>query len=523
MLKMIKEKFNMSLGEFIRRNKLSLLCLTIFIFFTVVISVSFPYGMKYLIDKIIIRKSGQKLDIFFGVMILLIILEIILNCVVSVISSRISQKYIYEKRKKVINKFLTSKEKRNKNYKLSTLFNSDFENIGDDMVSFIVTLTSSTITIIMYVISLIYLNWIISLILIAILPILLLVNVFFSKLIQNRYIAIKESLDKVNNFLKEIGESLPLIKSFNAFSFIEKKFKINNTELKISNIKYVFINSFFSSFIGLVSTIIPFIILFIGTVFVINNKLSVGSLMAIFTFSSTIFIPITSAMSVLPQYKELRTSMERINSYFHSLEKRNDAYPTCKDFNKAELILNDVKIDHVEYKLKEINFVFEEGLNFIDGSNGVGKTTLAKAVFGEINIDKGSIILHNTDKVLYVNFESKLIPGTVKDNIFMGLKNIDMDYLNTICSLLSFKLNLNRSVKNLSAGEIQKIKIIRSLLDCKCVIIFDEVISNLYYEIQQNLYNFLETNHNIVIVIDHNHPDIKMSRKIVLGDEKGTI
>ncbi|MCT6851288.1 MAG: ABC transporter transmembrane domain-containing protein, partial [Staphylococcus epidermidis] len=226
--------------------------LTIFIFFTVVISVSFPYGMKYLIDKIIIRKSGQKLDIFFGVMILLIILEIILNCVVSVISSRISQIYIYEKRKKVINKFLTSKEKRNKNYKLSTLFNSDFENIGDDMVSFIVTLTSSTITIIMYVISLIYLNWIISLILIAILPILLLVNVFFSKLIQNRYIAIKESLDKVNNFLKEIGESLPLIKSFNAFSFIEKKFKINNTELKISNIKYVFINSFFSSFIGLV-------------------------------------------------------------------------------------------------------------------------------------------------------------------------------------------------------------------------------------------------------------------------------
>ncbi|TMT00942.1 ABC transporter ATP-binding protein [Apilactobacillus kunkeei] len=516
---MINKNFNMSLNEFIKKNKISLLIMIIFIFFAVLISVSFPYGMKYLIDKIIIGKSTKKLDAFFGIMILLIIMEIILNCIVSIISARMSQKYIYTKREKIINKFLDSKEKINKDYKLATLFNSDFENIGDDIVSFIVTLISSFITIVMYVISLFYLDWIITLILISILPILLLINVFFSKLIQSRYNAIKESLDNTNNFLRRVSDSLSLIKSFNASSFIEKMFKNDNTDLKVSNIKYVFINSFFSSFIGIVSTMIPFIILFIGTMFVINNKLSVGSLIAIFTFSSTIFIPITSAMSVLPQYKELRISMGRVNNYFNSLNKRNDFNISTSDNGKSRLIIDNVRINYVNFKSKNISFDFEEGLNFIEGHNGSGKTTLAKAIFGEVDLEEGNIKMLNVDKVVYVDFESKLIPGTVRDNIFIGLNDIDFNYFSKICSILEFKMELNKSVEDLSTGEVQKIKIIRSLLDSNCVIIFDEVISNLYYKNQQSLYHFLEKNNNIVIVIDHNHPDIQESRKIVLGNE----
>lgn len=281
----------------------------------------------------------------------------------------------------------------------------------------------------------------------------------------------------------------------------------------------MFINSFFSSFIGIVSTMIPFIILFIGTIFVINNKLSVGSLIAIFTFSSTIFIPITSAMSVLPQYKELRISMGRVNNYFNSLNKRNDFNISTSDNGKSRLIIDNVRINYVNFKSKNISFDFEEGLNFIEGHNGSGKTTLAKAIFGEVDLEEGNIKMLNVDKVVYVDFESKLIPGTVRDNIFIGLNDIDFNYFSKICSILEFKMELNKSVEDLSTGEVQKIKIIRSLLDSNCVIIFDEVISNLYYKNQQSLYHFLENNNNIVIVIDHNHPDIQESRKIVLGND----
>ncbi|MEE2773633.1 MAG: ABC transporter ATP-binding protein [Pseudomonadota bacterium] len=129
------------------------------------------------------------------------------------------------------------------------------------------------------------------------------------------------------------------------------------------------------------------------------------------------------------------------------------------------------------------------------GENGAGKSTLVKIIYGLVKPDLGEMVFdHKVYKPENPKFARKMGIGmvfqhfslfdalTVFENIAIGMdKRFDRSQLqnqiDTVAKQYGLSVSLNKIVGNLSAGERQRIEIVRCLLQDPKVMIMDEPTS----------------------------------------------
>ncbi len=129
------------------------------------------------------------------------------------------------------------------------------------------------------------------------------------------------------------------------------------------------------------------------------------------------------------------------------------------------------------------------------GENGAGKSTLVKIIYGLIKPDSGKMLLHQKDykpenpkfarqKGIGMVFQhfSLFDALTVFENIAVGMdKTFDKKELqskiSTVANEYGLSISLDKVVGNLSAGERQRIEIIRCLLQDPKIMVMDEPTS----------------------------------------------
>ncbi|MCL2156233.1 MAG: ABC transporter ATP-binding protein, partial [Leptospirales bacterium] len=137
------------------------------------------------------------------------------------------------------------------------------------------------------------------------------------------------------------------------------------------------------------------------------------------------------------------------------------------------------------------------------GPNGVGKSTLLKVLSGLIIPSSGSVIFDGNDLNNYSRRElaSKMsvvapIAGDIPDfsvKMFLSFgrfpfrrllaqDNTEESIIKEISELCTIDHLLNRSIKELSAGEFQLAKIARALIQNKNLLLLDEPVANLDYK-----------------------------------------
>jgi iron complex transport system ATP-binding protein len=183
-----------------------------------------------------------------------------------------------------------------------------------------------------------------------------------------------------------------------------------------------------------------------------------------------------------------------------------------------------IKIDNYSNEiLKDISFTLEAGEHLIIlGSNGVGKTTLAKVLCGMTLSSKVTIDTINPSKV-YGNKRAKLINYippkldvfdefiTVREFLELGLMGgvVRAQHPTGIDDVLD-KLHImhlsEKNCKALSSGESQLLLIASALLHDATYTIFDEPTANLDPQKIQLLFALLkdETTLQSKIIITHN-------------------
>lgn len=180
----------------------------------------------------------------------------------------------------------------------------------------------------------------------------------------------------------------------------------------------------------------------------------------------------------------------------------------------------------------------------IVGQTGCGKTTLVKLLTRLYDAEhiaiNGIPIREYTleslrQKVYLVTQDTSLFPGTILDNILVGLDGVGLDgysdaRLAEVCSLpfledlVSLPEGLDTQVRegaaNLSGGQRQKIAIARMLMHDPDVIIFDESTSALdsksESELLASIMPFLEG--KAIITISHRLSTIRDADRIVVMD-----
>lgn len=179
---------------------------------------------------------------------------------------------------------------------------------------------------------------------------------------------------------------------------------------------------------------------------------------------------------------------------------------------------------NIGLRLEQVDFTYPDGgpqvishfshdfrpgtLTALVGETGVGKSTLIKLMLALLIPDKGTITMYDAYRtvdvspltrcnVVYVPQGNTLMPGTVRDNLFMGNPDATdeqlCDALHTAAAEFVFELpdGLNTCCgeqgAGLSQGQAQRIAIARGLLRPGNILLMDEPTSSLDSETEQLL------------------------------------
>ena len=195
--------------------------------------------------------------------------------------------------------------------------------------------------------------------------------------------------------------------------------------------------------------------------------------------------------------------------------------------------------------LSEINFSVNEGEHVsIIGESGSGKSTLIKLLYGELDLNEGSVYWKNEkilgpkynlvvgyDFIKYVAQEFDLMPFTsVEENIGKHLSNFyprkKAKRIKELIDVVELGPFSKVKVKNLSGGQKQRVALARALAKEPEIILLDEPFSHIdnfkKQSLRRNLFNYLKEKNITCIVATHDKHDVLgfADKMIVLHNSK---
>jgi len=212
--------------------------------------------------------------------------------------------------------------------------------------------------------------------------------------------------------------------------------------------------------------------------------------------------------------------------------------------------LCEIKVNNVSVKrggktlLNSISFELHCGeLTALIGVNGAGKTTLLKAILGEIKHD-GSITFcshdgRSLDKITigyvpqFLDFD-RFAPVSVRDFLLSGRTRLPVYMFHPkkhkfsveeSLRLVSCEKLINRTLGELSGGEIQRIMLAGALFPMPELLILDEPVSGVDYSGSESFYEVisdLKNNyHTAIAMVSHDLGIVKRyADKVLLLNKK---
>lgn len=367
--------------------------------------------------------------------------------------------------------------------------------------------------------------------LITILMTLFFISIYmlFRNKINNLISLNHEDESKVNSILVENLIGIDTIKNLNREDiFLDNQNKVYNS--------FLFNNQKLNSIYNLYNSIEEFIVsngiiisLFIGSIFIINGNLTVGTLASFNLLLINYYNSIRSILSVDNLIINSKNAYKRINELFNIEEEKEEE---TQEF-KSSIKFKRLSYSYNNYHNNLDNFNLEINKNdyvLITGKSGIGKSTIFKLLTKQIKCKDNMIFLDNKDinkfsskylkeKICYVSQKEYIFTDTIENNIklynntskekldkvlkitmvdkILEKRNIDLNYI------------LEENGHNLSGGERQKILLARTLLTDKEFIVLDETMNEIDIDSERKIINRIKTEYNKTLVLISHRKDNK--------------
>ena len=370
-----------------------------------------------------------------------------------------------------------------------------------------------------------------------------------SKLINKKSIVVQENLSELSSFTQESFSGITLIKSYSIENKNYENFNSLSEKCKQSQISLVKLQALFFPLMILLIGLSNLFVIYIGGIQYFEGKLEgIGTIAEFIIYVNMLTWPVASLGWISSIIQQAEASQKRINEFLK--QKSEIVNQNNTEFN----ISGEIEFKNVEFTYKDTGIKALKNINFklkkddklgIIGKTGSGKSTLLNLIVRLYNIDEGKInfdtkninsvdIKSLRSQIGYVPQDVFLFSDTIENNIKFGSINSTEEDVINVCKIADihndiqgfenkYKTLLGERGVNLSGGQKQRISIARALIRKPKLLIFDDCLSAVDTETEENIIKSLNNlNHPTTsIIVSHRISSIKNASKIiVLNDGK---
>lgn len=426
--------------------------------------------------------------------------------------------------------------------KLVTRITNDTGTLMDFFTNILVNMLKNIITLVAIAIISFFVNWQLALILIAFLPIILAITIFFRSKSKKVYREIRKNVSSINGFLSENLSGMKTIQIFNQEERKAEEFTKLNKQLRDSNLKSVRIFALFRPGVFFIYVMAIVAVMSIGLRLVMNGQLDTDGLYAFYIYISQFFNPV---QNLAEQFNGLQSSMTAAERILAVLDLKADVLDSDDSIDvdgfKGKIEFKNVWFSYVpgEWVLKDISFVIEPGETaaFV-GATGAGKSTIIGLIVRNYEIQKGQILIDGIDiKKIKINSLRKhigemlqdvfLFSGTIASNIALDDDSITRKEIEDASRYVGADTFIEKLPKkydeevlergnNFSMGQRQLISFARTVVYKPNIVVLDEATANIDTETEVLIQNSLLKMKNIgtMVIVAHRLSTIKHADKI---------
>ena len=381
---------------------------------------------------------------------------------------------------------------------------NDVDTVNQTLNQSLSQMITSVATVIGVLVMMFTINWLMSVVVLLILPLSLL---FISQIVRRsqKYFAQQQDyLGHVNGYVEEMYGAHDVVKAFNGEERNVSEFGEYNDVLHDAAWKSQFLSGMMMPVMGFIGNLGYVVVTILGGYLAVRGTISVGDIQAFIQYVRSFNQPIAQLGSISNVLQQTAAAAERVFEFLGQEEE----IPNSDEPIMLEDVEGWVKFDHVRFGYNPNNVVIKDFSTLakpgqkiaIVGPTGAGKTTLVKLLMRFYDPLDGTILLENHDirqltrsdlRKMFgmVLQDTWLFNGTIMDNIRYGRpeasdeeviragKAAHIDhFVRTLPD--GYNTMLNEETTNISEGEKQLITIARAILIDPKLLILDEATSS---------------------------------------------
>ncbi|MBP1745027.1 MAG: transporter [Firmicutes bacterium] len=381
---------------------------------------------------------------------------------------------------------------------------NDIDTIANTLQQSLTQIITSVISIIGYIIMMLTISPVLTLIVVATLPLYILSTAVIAKKSQKYFASQQKEIGLLSGHVEEMYAGHKIVKAFGKEKDSIEEFETINGRLQNAGWKAQFVSGIMFPLMNFVSNLGYVGISIVGSLWITKGLLGLGDIIAFIQYSRSFTMPIVQTANIANVIQSTVACAERV---FEVLDEEEEI-PDSADAVALASPRGKVSFEHVGFSYKpdeplieDMNLVVEPGHTVaIVGPTGAGKTTLINLLMRFYEINSGKISVDGIDvrdikrselRKMFgmVLQDTWLFNGTIRENIAYGKEGATTEeivqaakaahadhFIRTLPE--GYDTILNEEATNISQGQKQLLTIARAILANPTILILDEATSS---------------------------------------------
>jgi ATP-binding cassette subfamily B protein len=384
-----------------------------------------------------------------------------------------------------------------------SIVTNDVDSIGQTLNQSLVSLITSVTTVIGVIIMMLTISWVMTILVVAILPLSMLLMGLIMKSSQKYFRVYQNGLGAINGHIEEVYSGHNIIKVFNANKKAKSAFDQMNNRLYEGTWKSQFLSGLMMPVMSFVGNFSYVAVSVVGGILAVSGKVMIGGIQSMLQYVGRVSQPLMQIAQAFNQLQSTAAAAERVFAFLESEEMSNE-FSIEKHVDEVK---GDVEFSHVHFGYNEDKIIINDfsmkasaGQKIaIVGPTGAGKTTIVNLLMRFYELNSGDILIDNvsTKSIKRNNVhslfgmvlqDSWLFKGTIRENLAYANQDATMEEIKSACQLA----NIDHFIESLpggydmmltedssiSEGQKQLFTIARAMIANPPMLILDEATSS---------------------------------------------